>query len=47
LDTISSNTAAALKKRVERLIGASSGATIERHFTKPPITFTENEMMDG
>jgi hypothetical protein len=44
---ISLDTPAALKKRVERLIGTSGGATIERHFTKPPATFTENEMMDG
>ena len=46
LDTIGSGTQAALKKRVERLIGTSGGATIERHFTKPPVTFTNSEMQD-
>lgn len=46
LDTIGSGTQTALKKRVERLISTSGGATIERHFTKPPVTFTNSEMQD-
>jgi hypothetical protein len=47
LDTVGSDTQTALKKRVERLIGKSGGATIERHFTKPPVIFTNSEMQDG